>query len=69
MARPWLEMAYGDIVMLFYDILLTFGEEVERIWMKKFSHFTVLWFLVKFWFLCLSHQSTDSLPRIATSHP
>ncbi|PPR05315.1 hypothetical protein CVT26_011574 [Gymnopilus dilepis] len=48
MARPWFEMAYGELVMLFYDILLTFGEEVERIWMKKFSHFTVLWFLNRY---------------------
>ena len=34
------------VVMLFYDILITFGEEVEHIWRKKFTCFTVLWFLV-----------------------
>ncbi len=26
-------------VMLFYDILITFGEEVEHIWQKKFYMF------------------------------
>lgn len=33
-------------VMLFYDIVITFGEEVEHIWKKKFTCFTTLWFLV-----------------------
>ena len=33
-------------VMVYYDIILTFGDEVERVWMKKFTWFTVLWFLV-----------------------
>jgi len=38
----------ASCVMLFYDIMLTFGEEVERVWLKKFSHFTVLWFLNRY---------------------
>lgn len=33
-------------VMLFYDIIITFGDEVEYIWKKKFTPFTTLWFLV-----------------------
>lgn len=32
--------------MLFYDIFITFGEEVERIWKQRFSVATVLWFMV-----------------------
>ncbi len=32
--------------MVYYDIILTFGDEVERVWKKKFTWFTVLWFLV-----------------------
>ncbi|KAF8891486.1 hypothetical protein CPB84DRAFT_1683340, partial [Gymnopilus junonius] len=38
----------ASCVMLFYDIMLTFGEEVERIWLKKFSFFTILWFLNRY---------------------
>ncbi|KAF8661197.1 hypothetical protein AX16_001477 [Volvariella volvacea WC 439] len=34
----------ASCVMLFYDIVLTFGDEVELIWMKKFTPFTALWF-------------------------
>jgi len=34
-------------VMIYYDIMITFGEEVERIWMRKFSLVTVLFFLVR----------------------
>ena len=32
--------------MLFYDIAITFGDEVERIWKQRFTGATVLWFLV-----------------------
>ena len=32
--------------MLFYDIVITFGDEVERIWKQRFTGATVLWFLV-----------------------
>ena len=32
--------------MLFYDILITFGDEVEKIWKQRFTGATVLWFLV-----------------------
>ena len=32
--------------MVYYDIILTFDDEVERVWKKKFTWFTVLWFLV-----------------------
>ncbi|PAV21453.1 hypothetical protein PNOK_0408000 [Pyrrhoderma noxium] len=31
--------------MMAYDVLLTFSDEVERIWKKRFSFLTVLWFL------------------------
>ncbi|KAJ8453480.1 hypothetical protein ONZ45_g19699 [Pleurotus djamor] len=34
--------------MLFYDICLTFGEEVEKIWKKKFTPVTVLWFMNRY---------------------
>lgn len=33
--------------MLFYDIALTMGEEIEYIWNRKFSFFTLLWLLVR----------------------
>ena len=32
--------------MLYYDILITFGEEVEKIWQQRFTFVTVLWFMV-----------------------
>ncbi|KAF9041560.1 hypothetical protein BJ165DRAFT_1350015 [Panaeolus papilionaceus] len=35
-------------VMIFYDMAITFGEEVEQIWMRKFSLLTVLWFLNRY---------------------
>ena len=41
--------SYSDvnqIVMLFYDIAITFGDEVEKIWKQRFTGATVLWFLV-----------------------
>ncbi|KAJ3551357.1 hypothetical protein NM688_g4751 [Phlebia brevispora] len=31
-------------VMLFYDICLTFGDEVEKIWKRPFTGATILWF-------------------------
>lgn len=34
-------------VMLFYDIAIIFGEEVEVIWARKFSIVSWLWFLVR----------------------
>ena len=33
--------------MLFYDMSITFGDEVERIWKQRFTGATVLWFLVR----------------------
>lgn len=33
-------------VMLFYDICLTFGDEVEKIWKRPFRGPTILWFAV-----------------------
>jgi len=33
--------------MLFYDIAITFGQEVEVIWARKFSMVSLLWFLVR----------------------
>ena len=32
--------------LLSYDILLTFSTEVDKIWRRKFTGVTVLWFLV-----------------------
>ncbi|KIM38019.1 hypothetical protein M413DRAFT_249814 [Hebeloma cylindrosporum] len=38
----------ASCVMLFYDIVITFGQEVERIWMRKFTMVTALWFLNRY---------------------
>ncbi|KAF9481302.1 hypothetical protein BDN70DRAFT_855351 [Pholiota conissans] len=38
----------ASFVMLFYDIAITFGDEVEYIWKKKFTKFTLLWFLNRY---------------------
>ncbi|KAF5318154.1 hypothetical protein D9619_012116 [Psilocybe cf. subviscida] len=38
----------ASFVLLFYDILITFGDEVEWIWRRKFNWFTVLWFLNRY---------------------
>ncbi|KAF8737110.1 hypothetical protein AX14_013466 [Amanita brunnescens Koide BX004] len=35
-------------VMLFYDIMLTFADEVELIWSQKFSLVTVLWHINRY---------------------
>ncbi|KAG5728827.1 hypothetical protein E4T56_gene15648, partial [Termitomyces sp. T112] len=35
-------------VMLFYDILITMGDEVERIWMRSYTHMTILWVLNRY---------------------
>ncbi|KAI9067813.1 hypothetical protein FKP32DRAFT_226061 [Trametes sanguinea] len=35
-------------VMLFYDMALTFGDEVEKIWKQRFTGATVLWFLNRY---------------------
>lgn len=32
--------------MLFYDIAITFGDEVEKIWKQRFTGATILWFMV-----------------------
>ena len=32
--------------MLFYDMVITFGDEVEKIWKQRLTGATVLWFLV-----------------------
>ena len=37
---------YRIAVMLFYDIAITFGDEVEKIWKQRFTGATVLWFMV-----------------------
>ena len=41
------KMPTSQEVMLFYDIVITFGQEVEHIWMRKFSLITILWALVR----------------------
>lgn len=33
-------------VMIFYDIVITFGDEVERIWKRRFTGATFLWLVV-----------------------
>ncbi|RPD65341.1 hypothetical protein L226DRAFT_531073 [Lentinus tigrinus ALCF2SS1-7] len=38
----------ASCVMLFYDIAITFGDEVERIWKQRFTGATVLWFLNRY---------------------
>ncbi|KAJ3551356.1 hypothetical protein NM688_g4750 [Phlebia brevispora] len=35
-------------VMLFYDICITFGDEVEKIWKRRFTGATVLWFMNRY---------------------
>ncbi|KAF8338615.1 hypothetical protein F5887DRAFT_982075 [Amanita rubescens] len=35
-------------VMLFYDIMLTFADEVELIWSRRFSFVSVLWYLNRY---------------------
>ncbi|KAI0702336.1 hypothetical protein BC835DRAFT_1411160 [Cytidiella melzeri] len=35
-------------VMLFYDMFITFGEEVEKIWMQPFTSATLLWFVNRY---------------------
>ena len=37
---------YRIAVMLFYDIAITFGDEVEKIWKQRCTGATVLWFMV-----------------------
>ena len=41
-----LSLSLSSAVMLFYDIAITFGDEVERIWKQRFTGATILWFLV-----------------------
>ncbi|KAI0685273.1 hypothetical protein C8T65DRAFT_701627 [Cerioporus squamosus] len=38
----------ASCVMLFYDIAITFGDEVERIWKQRFTGATVLWFFNRY---------------------
>ncbi|OCH85812.1 hypothetical protein OBBRIDRAFT_807230 [Obba rivulosa] len=35
-------------VMLWYDIALTFGDEVEKIWKQRFTGATILWFMNRY---------------------
>lgn len=41
--------------MLFYDMTITFGDEVEKIWKQRFTGATLLWFMV-------SSQLVDRIP-------
>ena len=34
------------IVMLFYDMTITFSDEVEKIWKRRFTGATFLWLVV-----------------------
>lgn len=38
----------ASCVMLFYDIVLTFGDEVEKMWKQRFTGATVLWCLNRY---------------------
>ncbi|EIW55879.1 uncharacterized protein TRAVEDRAFT_22290 [Trametes versicolor FP-101664 SS1] len=38
----------ASCVMLFYDIAITFGDEVEKIWKQRFTGATVLWFMNRY---------------------
>ncbi|KAF8068040.1 hypothetical protein FPV67DRAFT_1169666 [Lyophyllum atratum] len=38
----------ASCVMLFYDIALTMDEEVERVWLRRFTPMTGLWFLNRY---------------------
>ncbi|KAF4582393.1 hypothetical protein EYR38_002513 [Pleurotus pulmonarius] len=38
----------ASCVMLFYDIFLTFSDEVEKVWRKKFTPVTFLWFMNRY---------------------
>ncbi|OCH91426.1 hypothetical protein OBBRIDRAFT_792257 [Obba rivulosa] len=38
----------ASCVMLFYDIALTFGDEVEKIWKQRFTGATFLWFMNRY---------------------
>ncbi|KAH9852435.1 hypothetical protein C2E23DRAFT_730893 [Lenzites betulinus] len=38
----------ASCVMLFFDIAITFGDEVEKIWKQRFTGATVLWFLNRY---------------------
>lgn len=33
--------------MMVYDITITFSQEVEKVWKRRFSGLTILWFLVR----------------------
>ncbi|KAI0811180.1 hypothetical protein BC629DRAFT_1732226 [Irpex lacteus] len=38
----------ASCVMLFYDMFLTFGDEVEKIWLQPFTGATALWFVNRY---------------------
>ncbi|KAK7683085.1 hypothetical protein QCA50_013758 [Cerrena zonata] len=38
----------ASCVMLFYDMAITFGDEVEKIWKQRITGATVLWFLNRY---------------------
>ncbi|PFH49358.1 hypothetical protein AMATHDRAFT_81343 [Amanita thiersii Skay4041] len=38
----------ASCVMIFYEVLITMDEEVERIWKRKFTPVTFLWFLNRY---------------------
>lgn len=61
------------VVMLFYDIAITFGDEVEKIWKQRFTGATVLWFMVSTVpdarLLCRRLTAVSIGTRTATSPP
>ncbi|KJA19145.1 hypothetical protein HYPSUDRAFT_907589 [Hypholoma sublateritium FD-334 SS-4] len=38
----------ATFALLSYDIIITFGDEVEHIWKRKLTPFTLLWFLIRY---------------------
>jgi len=57
--------------MLLYDIAITFGQEVEVIWARKFSMVSLLWFLVRRFHEDIFPANYDSalILRTGTSPP
>lgn len=47
--------------MLFYDMFLTFGDEVEKIWKQPFTGATILWFLVRIFSATITFSFTHAI--------
>ena len=47
------------LALLSYDIVLTFSTEVDKIWRRKFTGVTVLWFLVRWFYSKIPKNDCD----------